>query len=72
MADVILVSYNPAFFMLGMQHGESVSVYTTTPEGAKAFAENLTKRVAEYESTIRKIDSSGLQLGTVSPIQPRK
>lgn len=71
LAEGMFVGYNPGWFILGVQHGDSISAYMIDPAGAKAFAENLTNRVAEYELKIGPIDTSGLKPLTVSPLQPK-
>lgn len=71
LAEGMLVAYNPGNFLLGVQHGDSISAFIIDPAGAKAFAENLTTRIAEYESKIGPIDSSALKPMTISPIQQK-
>lgn len=70
-AEEMFVGHNPTNFLLGIRHGDTLSAFVVDPAGSKAFAEDILRHVATYESeTGLKVDSSGRQLGTVSPIQP--
>ena len=70
-AEEMGVAYNPTTFLIGFRHGSSVDAYALDPAGAKAFAQNLTQRVAEYEKEVGSIDMSRRGSESASPMQPR-
>ena len=69
--DEMGIAYNPNTFFFTLRTGDTQIAYVLDPAGAKAFAENLNGRIAEFEKQNGPIDSSGRNQGIVSPIQPK-
>ncbi len=60
--DALGVSYNEQNFTLTFISGAFGANIIVDPIGAKAFAENLTARITEFEAqTGKKIDTTGRQ-----------
>ncbi|MDO8742102.1 MAG: hypothetical protein Q7J45_01000 [bacterium] len=71
LVDQATVGSNPALFMILFATGNENHGFAITPEGAKAFYENLGAHIKEYEATVRSIDTTGLAPQILSPIQKK-
>ncbi len=69
--DQATVGSSPALFMILFTTGNENHGFAITPEGAKAFYQNLGSQIKEYEARIRPIDSTGLTPQILSPIQKK-
>ena len=69
--DEMGIAYNPNSFFFTLRVGDTWTAYVLDPAGAKAFAENLNNRIAEFEKQNGPVDSSGRNQGIVSPMQPK-
>jgi len=69
--DQAIVGNNPALFLIVFTTGTEHHGFAITPEGAKAFYENLGTHITEYETRVRPIDTTGLAPQILSPIQKK-
>lgn len=67
--DRATVGSNPALFMIVFTTGNDHHGFAMTPEGAKAFYENLGTHLKQFENNVRPIDISGIAPQILSPIQ---
>lgn len=69
LVDSSVVGHDQHSFLVIMMTGNEPHGFVMQPAGAKAFYENLGNHVKEYEEKFGTIDTTGLQLGALSPIQ---
>ncbi len=67
--DSAAVGHDAHSFLVIFVTGNESHGFVLAPQGAKAFYENLGRHIKEYEATSGPIDTAGLDLGTLSPIQ---
>lgn len=67
--DSVAVGHDENTFLTIFVTGNETHGFVMVPKGAKAFYENLGRHIKEFESKNGPIDTTGLDLGTLSPIQ---